>query len=257
MWPSRVGAIVAHEIRLMRRDPMPPLILIVFPLIVVAFLEPTFRLVLVADGFRHANGAEQAVPGEAVVNGFAVVGLVSFAFFNEHGWNTWERLLASNATTLEIVVGKALPRLALSIAQFAIIFALAGPMFDLHIQGPALALVPLVVAFGVCLVTLGVLSSALCRTVAQAGAFAFGGLVLFGAIGGALVPISVIPGWARAIAPATPTYWAMRGFRDVILTSGGFGVTVAPVAVLLMMSALFVAVSLVTFRVGDVKTAFG
>ena len=45
--------------------------------------------------------------------------------------------------------------------------------------------------------------------------------MLFGAIGGALVPLSVLPQWAKTIAPLTPTYWAMRGFRSVILDGAG------------------------------------
>ena len=111
-------------------------------------------------------------------------------------------------------------------------------------------------AFGTCLVLLGVMITALCRTVQQASAIAFGGLVLFGAIGGALVPIDLIPHWARAVAPVTPTYWAMRGFRSVILDGRGLGAELAPIVVLLGMAAAFLAVSVARFRLGQAKTAY-
>ena len=65
--------------------------------------------------------------------------------------------------------------------------------------------------------------TAICRTAQQANAFAYVGMVLFGAIGGALVPFSVLPRWAQTVAPVTPTYWAMRGFRSVILDGQGLG----------------------------------
>ena len=87
------------------------MILLVFPLILMAFLKPTFRLVLVSAGYPHANGAEQVVPGEAVANGFYIVGMTSFAFFAEYGWCTWDRLRSSQATSVEIIFGKAAPRL--------------------------------------------------------------------------------------------------------------------------------------------------
>ncbi len=209
-----------------------------------------------ANGFPHANGAEQVVPGEAVLNGFYIVGMTSFAFFSEYGWNTWERLRASQASSAEIIAGKALPRMAVSVAQFVIIFAIGTPLLDLHIRGPALALVPIVLAFALCLVLLGVLVTALCHTLQQANAMAFGGLVLFGAIGGALVPINVLPGWAHAIAPVTPTYWAMRGFRSVILDGSGASAVIFPTAVLLSMSAVFAVTSLVKFRFSDSKTSY-
>ncbi len=256
MSPRRTVAIVRHELRLISRDPLPILILVVFPLIMMSFLKPAFRFALVASGYSHANGAEQVVPGQAVLNGFFIVGMTSFAFFSEYGWNTWERLRASHASSAEIITGKAVPQVVASVTQFVIIFAIGIPLLHLRVRGPLPALIPLVFSFALCLVMLGVLITALCHTVQQANAFAFGGLVLFGAIGGALVPISVLPGWARTVAPATPTYWAMRGFRSIILAGSGASSVVLPIAILLAMSAAFAAVSLARFRFSDVKSSF-
>jgi ABC-2 type transport system permease protein len=222
----------------------------------MAFLKPTFALALSAHGYPGANGAEQVVPGQTVVNSFYIVGMTSFAFFAEYGWNTWDRLRASNATSPEIIIGKALPLLGVSITQFLVIFAIAIPLFHLHSRGPVGALAPIVAAFAACLVMLGVMTTALCRTIQQANAFAFGGLVLFGALGGALVPLEVLPGWARAVAPATPTYWVMRGFRSVILDGHGLPAVTLPCCVLVGMSAAFAAVSLSRFRFADAKVSF-
>jgi ABC-2 type transport system permease protein len=255
MWHRRTAAVVAHELRLLRRDPMPVLVLIVFPLILMAFLKPTFALALVASGHVGANGAEQVVPGQTVVNAFYVVGMTSFAFFAEYGWNTWDRLRASNASSAEIVAGKALPLLAVSVTQFVVIFAVSVPFFHLHSRGPLVALVPLVASFATCLVLLGVMITALCRTIQQANAFAFGGIVIFGALGGALVPIELLPAWARALAPATPTYWVMRGFRSVILDGRGLAAVALPCCVLLGMSFVFAMVSLTRFRFSDTKVS--
>jgi ABC-2 type transport system permease protein len=252
----RTVAIVGHQLRLLSRDPLPIMVLVVFPLILMAFLKPMVALALVAHGYRGANGAEQVVPGEAVANGFYIVGLTSFAFFVEHGWNTWDRLRASNATSPEIIVGKALPLLAVSATQFLVIFAIGVPLFHLHSRGPLVALVPLIAAFATCLVMLGVMVTALCRTIQQVSALAFGSLVLFGALGGALVPLQVLPNWARAIAPATPTYWVMRGFQSVILDGHSFPAIVLPCCMLVGMSATFAAVSLKRFRFTDAKVAF-
>jgi ABC-2 type transport system permease protein len=256
MSARRVGAIVRHESILIAQDPLPVMILLVFPLIMMAFLKPTFGLALQAAGYRHANGAEQVVPGQAVANGFYIVGMTSFAFFAEYSWSTWDRLRSSQATTVEIIAGKATPRLGLSVAQFAVVFLIATPLLGLHIRGPVLALVPLAIAFGVCLVLLGVMVTALCRTVQQANALAFGGLVLFGAIGGALVPYETLPHWARAVAPVTPTYWAMRGFRSVILDGRGVGAVALPVAVLLGMGAVCLTIAVARFRTGDQKVGY-
>jgi ABC-2 type transport system permease protein len=252
----RVGVILAHEFRLIRRDPYPILVLVVFPIIDMAFLKAAFRPALVQAGHPHANGAEQVVPGQAAMMAFFVVSLVVFAFFSEFTWETWDRLRASAATSIEIVLGKAIPRVLMVLAQFVVVFIAGIVIFNLHIRGQAIALVPLVGAFSVCLVLLGVAVTAFCRTAQQAGSFSTAGMVLFGAVGGALVPISVLPEWARVVAPATPTYWAMRGFRSVILDGRGLGGVIAPVAVLGAMTALFALAALRRLRFDEAKVAW-
>ena len=252
----RLGVILAHELRVARRDPLPILVLVVFPIITMAFLKPAFRPALAQAGHTGANGAEQVVPGQAVISAFFVVSLMSIAFFSEHSANTWDRLRASQAASLEIVLGKALPRIAMSIAQFVVIFAAGVWLFDLNIRGDAMALVPLVVAIALCLAMLGVAVTAVFRTVQQAQAFAIVGMVLFGAIGGALVPFDVLPGWARATAPVTPTYWAMKGFESVILDGEGLGGVAAPIGALMGMAALFLLVALRRFRFEERKVGW-
>src|SRR5437868_9051419 len=51
----------------------------------------------------------------------------------------------------------------------------------------------------------------------QLNAFSNLGAMVLAGVGGALAPTSALPSWARTLAPATPSYWAMRGFRQVIL----------------------------------------
>jgi len=252
----RLGVILRHELRLSMRDPFSVMVLVVFPIITMAFLKPAFRAALQQSGFPHANGAEQVVPGQAVVGAFFIVGVTTFAFFSEFAWTTWDRLRASPATSLEIVLGKAIPRVAMVLAQFVVVLGIGVLLFDLHIRGNALALIPLVVVFSISLVLLGVAVTAICHTLQQANSFAYVGMVLFGAIGGALVPFNVLPRWAKAVAPATPTYWAMRGFRSVILGGEGLGAMAAPIAALGAMSVLFVLISLRRLRFDETKVAW-
>jgi ABC-2 type transport system permease protein len=229
---------------------------VVFPIITMAFLKPAFRAALAQSGFPHANGAEHVVPGQAVMGAFFVVSLTTFAFFSEFGWMTWDRLRASPATSIEIVLGKAIPRVVMVLAQFVIVIGSGIVLFGLHIRGDALALVPLVFVFSIALVLLGVAVTAVCRTLQQANAFAYVGMVLFGAIGGALVPYSVLPRWAKTVAPVTPTYWAMRGFRSVILGGRGLDAMAAPIGVLGAMTVLFVVISLRRLRFDEAKTGW-
>jgi ABC-2 type transport system permease protein len=253
---GRLRVILGQEARLMRRDPLPLMVMIVFPVVTMAFLKPAFRPALVEAGHAGANGAEHVVPGQAVVSAFFVVSLVTFAFFSEHSQSTWDRLRASPAASLEIVLGKALPRIALGIAQLIVIFATGVLLFGLEIKGSVWALVPIVVALSVALSLLGVAVTAICRTAQQANAFAIAGMVLVGAIGGALVPFDVLPDWAQWISPVTPTYWAMDGFEAVILDGDGMSAAVAPAGVLLGMGAAFTALALWRLRFDQPKVGW-
>jgi len=108
----------------------------------------------------------------------------------------------------------------------------------------------------VCLVLLGVCVTAICRTAQQASAFAYLGMVLFGAIGGAFVPFSFLPSWAQVVAPVTPTYWVMRGSRSVVLDGRGIGAIALPSVVLVGMSAAFAIVALRRLRFDETKTGW-
>ncbi len=79
-----------------------------------------------------------------------------------------------------------------------------------------------------------------------------GGMVMAG-LGGALAPASTLPGWAQAIAHATPAYWALRALRDITL--GGAGLAdVAPVLLVLAgFTVAFILLAAVRFRPSDTK----
>jgi ABC-2 type transport system permease protein len=79
---------------------------------------------------------------------------------------------------------------------------------------------------------------------------------VFGAVGGALVPASTMPAWVRAVAPATPQYWAMRGYNAMILDGRGLGAALRPTLMLLGYAAVFAGIALARFRFHDAKVAF-
>lgn len=251
----RSWAIARHDLRILRSDPVFLITMTVMPLIVMAFIKPAFGTAIVLDGDATGNGADHAVPGVTVMFAFFLVGNVGFGVFREHGWNTWERLRASRAGPAEVMAGKTVvPLLTLAI-QLTVLIGLGGVLFDLDVRGsvPAMALVA--AALALCLVSMGLLLLAVARSILQLNAVSNLGTMVFAGLGGAIAPIAVLPGWARAIAPATPSYWAMRGFRDII-GGGGFSEAALPVAVLLAFATGFALLAAVRFRFDEVKVSF-
>lgn len=248
---GRIAAIARQDLKILRTDPMPAMLLIVMPLILMPFLQPAFKLALHVEGHHGATGAEQVVPGMAVTFGFFLVWNVSLGFYREHAWNTWERLRASPAGTGEILIGKIVTPLLQVVAQFGLLFGLAGLLMGLHVKGSWLALCAVAGVFGLYLVTTGLAVTALCRTSMQANAVANIGALLLAGLAGALVPYSLLPNWAQDIAPAVPSYWAMQGYKHAIF---GEGTTVVePILILFGFSILSALIASVRFRFDEAK----
>lgn len=250
---SAVGSIVAHEMRILRRDPESLVILVLMPIVVMALLRGSLADQLALEGYPEANGAELAVPGSAVLFGLFAISLVGYGFFREYRWGTADRLRASPLRTSEIVLGKFAAPILTVVLQLISLFVAGTLLFDLEITGSVLGIALVGASFALCLVAAGAALFALCRTYQQLNAIANLVAVLLAGIGGAIVPFETLPEWAQAVAPITPGYWAMEGFTRVILESEGVRETLIPVLVLLGMAAVFTAIAVRTFDATDGK----
>ncbi len=257
MSPRASAAIIRHEFRVMVTDPSTVIFLILMPLLMVALMRQLFVGPLAAEGFPQANGSEFAVPGMAV--GFAAfsVGYAGFTFFRDHGWGTWDRLRATPATSVDLIAGKVVPTVAVTVLQLGLLFLLGGPLFDFHITGSAVAIAAIIVVLALSLSAFGMAVTAVSRTMQQLNAIGSVGGFAMAMLGGAFVPVSAMPGWAQAIAPVMPTYWAMKGLRSVVLEGGGLGDIVGPVLVMVGFGVLFTVLAAAKFRLEDTKAYYG
>ena len=234
--------IARNEWRLLRGDPFPLLVLVGMPGVLLFF---------VADAF--VGGPEQSVPGLASV--FALMGIAStgFSFFREHGWGTWDRLRVAPVRPIEIVLGKAVPVFGLYLAQQVLLMVLGVTVFGLDLEGGAARLGLAALASASMYVALAIALTSLCRTVAQLNAAATLGAFVVSGAGGALAQLSALPSWVASIAPASPVYWAMKGYRSVLTGGEGFG---EAVLVQLVFAVGAVAVTLWSFRVDEPKESY-
>jgi ABC-2 type transport system permease protein len=150
-------------------------------------------------------------------------------------------------------VGKVASSLLLAAIQFALLFGVGGTLLGLHVRGSWLEVIAVAVAFSLFLVATGLAITAVCRSVMQANAFAYVGMVLFSCLAGALVPESTLPSWAKVISPAVPSYWAMRGYRDAIL---GRAPIILPVVVLLGFAISLTLLATLRLRFDERKIGF-
>jgi ABC-2 type transport system permease protein len=251
----RILALSRHNLRLTIHDPAPLIVYLLMPLIMMAFLRPTFRLVLLASGQSGSNGAEMAVPGMTGMFAFFWVSIVGFNMFREHGWGTWSRLQVSMASMGDIILGKVLPMWLVVSLQLGGLFFISTVVFDLHIHGSIMIVAAIIIVLSLCLVMLAVALVALCHTMDQMIVLANLGALLCGGLGGAIAPVKTLPSWAQTLAHGIPTYWAIRGLQDAIQSTGKTMDGWQCVGILLLFALMFAAIARIRFRFSEAKIA--
>lgn len=250
---SRSRVLMRQNWALLMADPAPIVLLTLMPVVMMTFLQGTSRAVLRGAGYASASGAELVVPGMAVMFAFFGVGFIGTAFFSEHGWGTWDRLRSSRATTMEIVMGKILPSAVLILGQLVLLFVIGVVVFGMTINGSVAGVGVMMLACVAVLVAFSMLLTAVLKTANQLMAVVNLAAMALTGLGGALAPVDVLPGWAQAIAPLSPAYWMLRGFRAVILEKGGLDATIIPAAATLAFAGVLAVIAVWQFSATDEK----
>lgn len=231
----RLAALVRHNFTLLLREPGPVLSRLVQPILLITLLRPLYTAALPGTA-----GTVQVVTGMQVMFSMLALSIVGNAILTERTWHTWDRLRATAARPSTLLAGKAVPALAVLLAQQATVLCFGVVALGMQVANARLALVA-VICWGLALLGLGATFGALLRSQSELNvAYDIGGLLL-SALGGALVPLSSLPGWARAIAPGSPGYWAMSALRSAV--TGETGGALRACAVLLAMALTFGAVA--------------
>jgi len=99
------------------------------------------------------------------------------------------------------------------------------------------------VASGVCFVGLMMFFASLAKTERSVAGITNAFLVMMGMIGGAMIPLFVMPGWMQAISDFSPVKWAIVAFEGAIWRDFSYSEMMTPVSILL-------AIGIVAFILG-------
>ena len=254
---SPLRAIVRNELRILRHDPVPLVLLIGMPIVLMVLLSQSLGHVLLFEGYDDTPGSMHTAPGMACLFGFFSIAIIGFAIFREHGWRTWPRLRAAGVGGPALFAGKLAVPAGMLVLQHAVLFGFGVAFLDFKVNGawPAVALLAL--AFALMILCAGLAAAALLGTVQQLNAVTNLGTMVLGGLGGALVPVRELPKWVQPIAPASPVNWAMEGYRDVILDGAGVADVLPSLAAMSGLAALLVAVALWRLRNDAPKRTWG
>jgi len=209
----RLTALVRHNATLMLREPGPVISRLVQPLVLITLMHPLYAAALAAEGAQA--GTVQVVTGMLVMFSLLALSVVGTSIMTERSWRTWDRLRSTPAPAAELLIAKAVPAFALLVVLQAEVIAFGVAVFGLRVPDPGL-LALAVASWALALLGIGMALGAVLRSQSELHvAYDIGG-ILFSALGGALIPSGELPGWARAIAPVSPGYWAMGALRSAL-----------------------------------------
>ena len=227
-----LGTEVRHEVRLLKHDPVPLATVVVLPFVFLIFGAPAYNHLA---GVR--NGTSFLLPGVSVMFAFLLVPFAGFSLFREHGWQTWRRIRSLVSSPGTVLLGKLVPWLFIAVIQLLLVPAIAAVVLGFDTRGSWTAYTLVAVATAVCVCGLTFLAYAISSSVYALNAVGNVGAIIFGGLGGALAPLQKLPGWVQAIAHVVPTYWAIRGLRDVCIGGAGLLAVLPACAVLVLFAA--------------------
>jgi ABC-2 type transport system permease protein len=172
---------------------------------------------------------------------FFVFLLACVAFLRERSQGTMERLLATPATRLEVVLGYMLGLGLFALLQVAVIIFFTVWVLKIHYLG-SLALLFLIVALlAVVGVSMGILASVFARTEFQVIQFIPLLIIPQALLSGMFWAVEELPAYLQPVAYVMPLTYANRALRDVMLKGWGLSDIWPNVLILLGFAALFIA----------------
>lgn len=224
--------IFQNELRIGRRDSAIVAVLFVMPFVVLYLVAPAMRPALIMQGYPDATGAEQAMPGIAVLFSNFAMAFLAFAIFREHTWMTWDRLLAAPMSRVAIFGGKALLPFLLVITQQLILMSVAGWIFGVELRAGLVAYILLSAALAFFTVGAGLALSAWLSSLQEVNSVVNVGTFALAGLGGAFGPLEYMPEWIQAVSVFSPNFWAIDGFKTILLDPVGANMLPAVRAIL-------------------------
>ncbi len=168
-----------------------------------------------------------------VVIGFAV------NIVQEKRLGTVNRLSLAPISRLQIMSGKALGCFTAQLAVTSLLLTIAYFMLGVNFDIAKVLLA--VVAAGICFVGIMMFFASLAKTERSVAGLTNAFLIIMGMIGGAMIPLFVMPGWMQSISNISPVKWSILALEGAIWRDFSYSEMLLPVLVLISIGVVFFA----------------
>jgi ABC-2 type transport system permease protein len=184
----------------------------------------------------------------AILTFLTTMSISSLSLAREKELGTYEQLLATPLTPLEILAGKLAPAMAVGLFQGLLIASLGSLLFGVPFRGSPALLILGIAVFSYSVLGFGLLISTLARTQQQAilGAFLF--MVPSVALSGFAAPVDNMPLWLQEAVWINPMKHGIFLFKGIFLKALPFSEAAGSLIPLLLIGTVSLALSASLFR---------
>ena len=189
------------------------------------------------------------VPAFMVMFAFFLVNIMASSFINERTLGTLRRLQASRIGPAELLWGKTLPFLFVSIVQSVLLFISGKLMFGMSWGTYPFMLLPVILTTSISATGLGLLLATIVRTESQVSSYSTFLMIVLAGISGCYMPRDWLPQLMKDVSLATPHAWALIAYQELLTHSHpSLRLVVTCCAVLAMFGIACFTVGYVRFR---------
>jgi ABC-2 type transport system permease protein len=194
------------------------------------------------------NAFAQSSPG--MMAQFSVAGLMGAVtiLVMERKNGAMKRLLTTNLSRGQILFGHYLAMVVMILAQLVILVIFGQLLLGLGYFSQPLATLAVTGTASLFVAALGLLIGALAKSEEQVMIMSLIPMFILSALGGAWVPLEVMPAGFQQFARLTPLAWVMTGFQEVIVHEHGLEAVWLPALALLAYAAVCFVLGVWRFR---------
>ena len=209
--------------------------------------------VIKEDSKKGNLGLIQAVAGTAIMMLLFSIAGIGGGLLDEKEAGTLKRLLYSPVKPTDVLFGKMLAALVLSILQLVIMFVFSWIVFGLPIFKDLTSLILMIITTAFAVSSFGIFLVSIAKSRQQLQGYSTIIIMLMSAIGGSMIPLFVMPEIMQKIAVISVNYWGIQGFYDIFWRSLSLAEILPKMGVLVAIGLVMTLISIRLFKKNVLK----
>lgn len=206
------------------------------------------------QGDPTPTSVQQNAPAWTLLAMFFLTVPLSVSFIKEREQGSLFRLQTMTVPAWVVLGGKALPYFVINLIQMASILAVSVYVLPLlggdrlGLGHSPLGILLMGASASLAAIGFGISVAMYARTAEQAASFSSAVVMIMAALGGILVPKTVMPPLMQDLAVFSPLSWGLDGFQDVFVRGGGVAQVLPESLGLLAFSALCHGIAILRYE---------